>query len=137
MVNTVGDIIDSNGKILAGALKEGKLIAANDSSIRWKPPEVGFAENTLLAVIITNARLDKIGTFNLSRRAQHAISRTVIPAGTSYDGDIIFALSRGMEEINFDILCEMAIVALHRAILNAVLHAESIAGFPSASSIRD
>jgi L-aminopeptidase/D-esterase-like protein len=134
VVNTVGDITDPQGNILAGAQRDGQFFARNNSSVRWQKPDVGFAENTLLSVIMTNARLDKTATYNLATRTQNGVGRVVVPAATSYDGDVIFSLSHGEVDANFDVLGQMAAEALQLAIINGVTAADAVPGIPAFGS---
>ena len=49
--------------------------------------------NTVLAVVATNACLDKQGTNRLARIAAAGLPRAIRPAHLLYDGDIVFALA--------------------------------------------
>jgi len=130
VANAVGDIINERGEIVAGAhKKDGKFIAADKPNIRFQPPEVGFSENTVLSVILTNAKIDKLQSYIISKKAFNGMARAIIPANTNYDGDIIFTFSNQQAELPFDILIEMATEAVRLSIINAVKHASSIGGF--------
>lgn len=130
VVNSVGDIINEKGEIIAGAQnKNGKFIAANNSNIRFQPPEVGFSENTVLSVILTNAKIDKLQSYIMSKKSFNGMARAIIPANTNYDGDIIFTFTNQQSEILFDTLIEMATETLRQSILNAVKEASSLGGF--------
>lgn len=135
VVNAVGDIIDEQGKIIAGAWTENQgFLAESDPGKRWVVPEVGIIENTVLSIVITNVRLDKTQTFLLAQRAHNGYARAIIPANTSYDGDIIFAVSSCQIEFTPDIVFDMAAEAIRRAIIDAVIHAESLGGVRSSKS---
>jgi L-aminopeptidase/D-esterase-like protein len=132
VINPVGDIIDAKGKIIAGAINsKGKLIAEKNVSLRWQQPKVGLAENTILCAILTNAKLKKLETNILSRRAQNGLARAVVPASTSYDGDIIFSLASGQEEVNTEVIYEMGTEVLRQSIISGVTHAESLGVYPA------
>jgi len=132
VVNAVGDIVDNAGNIIAGAIDDnGELIAAGDSTRRWHPPEVGFAENTVLSAIITNSKLSKLEANILSRRAQNGLARAIIPASTSYDGDVIFTLASGHIEKDPDVIYELATEAVRQSIISSVENAESLGGYPN------
>lgn len=138
VVNSVGDIIDETGDILAGALdKKGQLIAEGDPSKRWHQPEVGFSENTVLTALLTNANLDKIEANNLSKRAQNGLARAVIPASTSYDGDVIFTLACGNKKCEQDLISEIATESVRRSILSGVKTAKNLGNYPSVNSLKD
>jgi len=132
VVNSVGDVIDANGKIIAGARNDkGQFIAQTGFDMRWRLPKVGFTENTVLSTIITNVHLSKLEAYNLARRAQNGLARAIIPANTSFDGDIIFALSKGSEKLDKDVLYEMSAEALRQAIIVGVRKAQALAGIPA------
>ena len=136
VVNAVGDIIDEKGKIIAGAIdKQGKFIAEGNSAKRWTPPEVGFNENTVLSVILTNAELTKLETHKLSRRAQSGLARAIIPTSTSYDGDVIFTLASGKVRREPDIVYELGTEALRRSIIAAVKNSEGLGGLRSLKDV--
>lgn len=138
VVNSVGDIIDEKGKVIAGAIdRKGNLIGEGDISKRWHPPSVGFSENTILIAIITNAKLNKIEANKISRRAQNGLARAVIPASTSYDGDIIFTLACGQKDYDLDLISEIAAEAVRRSILAGVNNADSLGNFPSVETLKE
>jgi L-aminopeptidase/D-esterase-like protein len=96
VVNALGDVRDANGKILAGArndrgefLDGAKLIASQSST-----PKFGTLtpQNTTLCVVATNIALERGALAQLARAAGAALFRRITPAGTSFDGDVVFAL---------------------------------------------
>jgi L-aminopeptidase/D-esterase-like protein len=136
VVNPVGDIVDEEGKIVAGAIdKAGNFLAEGNPAKRWEPPEVGFSENTVLSAILTNANLSKLEANILARRAQNGLARAIIPASTSYDGDIIFCLASGNSRINPDILSELAIEVIRKSIIAGVLNAMSLGGYKAVQNL--
>jgi L-aminopeptidase/D-esterase-like protein len=136
VVNAVGDVIDNNGNILSGArTKENKFIAAGNPGIRFQSTDIGFSENTILSVILTNAKIDKLQAHIISKKSFNGMARAVMPANTSYDGDIIFTFSNHQSEIFFDILVEMATEAVRLSIINAVKFSSSQGGFPGYKSL--
>ncbi len=128
VTNSVGDVIDGEGKILAGARKNGKFLAADDPKIRWLPREEIRDMNTVLAALMTNANLTKSQLYYLAERSHNGIVRTVLPAHTSFDGDVVFALSRGERPVQIDLITEMAMEATGQAIMSGVRAAESLGG---------
>jgi L-aminopeptidase/D-esterase-like protein len=54
--------------------------------------ETPIGGNTTLAVVATNAALSRSAVSELAQAASAALYRRITPAGTSYDGDIVFAL---------------------------------------------
>lgn len=138
IVNAVGDVVDEEGKIIAGAVDEhGNFIADGNPNRRWRPPEVGFSENTVLSVILTNAQLTKLEANILSRRAQNGLARAIIPASTSYDGDVIFTLACGHLRKEPDVIYEMATEAIRESIIAGVKNAETLGGYKSLTDINN
>lgn len=138
IVNSVGDVVDETGTIIAGALdNNGKLIAEGDLTKRWSQPEVGFSENTVLSAILTNAKLSKLEASTLSRRAQNGLARAIIPASTSYDGDVIFTLASGQIRKEPDIVYELATEAVRRSIISGVENTESLGNYPTVKDLRE
>lgn len=130
VVNAVGDVIDENGKIIAGAINTNKkFFAESDPRIRWKPPDVGLAENTVLSVIMTNVKIDKLQAYIVSKKSGNGLARAIIPTNTNYDGDIIFTFSNGNLELNFDMFIEMATEVTRLSVINSVKSAETMADF--------
>lgn len=129
VVNSVGDVVNEKGQIIAGALdKNGQLIAETDSTQRWKIPQIGFGQNTILAVIMTNAKLSKLETYIISKRVQHGLARAVIPASTSYDGDVIFTLASGAVDGDMDLISEIGAEALRLSVISATKSAVTMGG---------
>jgi L-aminopeptidase/D-esterase-like protein len=91
--------------------------------------------NTTIAVVATDAPLDKSGCLRLAIMAQDGLARAIRPAHTPFDGDTVFALSTGSSApVNAETLLRIGSAAadcLARAIMRAVLAAEPLGGFPS------
>ena len=139
VVNALGDVIEpKTGRIIAGPrhsggdgflstcelLKSGPL-GANPSS-----------PNTIIGVVATNARLNREQVNKVARMAQAGIARTINPCCTMYDGDALFALSLGERESDINVLGSLAAEIVAKAILRAVLQAETIAGIPAVKDIK-
>jgi L-aminopeptidase/D-esterase-like protein len=54
--------------------------------------ETATSGNTTLAVVATNAALSRSAVSELAQASSAAFYRRITPAGTSFDGDIVFAL---------------------------------------------
>ena len=97
VVNALGDVRDARGQIIAGARNAKKkfLDSAQTLSQLSTPPAFAKAPtNTTLCVVATNASLERGELGQLSRAAGAALFKRITPAGTSYDGDVVFALSQ-------------------------------------------
>lgn len=120
VVNSVGDIIDEDGKIIAGAKANDKFIA-EDKKFRFAlQRKIQFGTNTTLVCVMSNAILSKLETYKISKRADDGISRAIRPAHTSYDGDIIFTLATCKVKTEFEILAELSSYVVAEAIRDAV-----------------
>lgn len=133
-VNALGDVIDpANGSIIAGARKSPTsrefLNAAAMMRHGMTSQPLGRT-NTTLAVVATNARLDRVETNKLAALASLGVARTINPVNTMSDGDITFALSLGKEKASVDEVGVAASEVLAQAVLRAVRAAKSVAGLP-------
>ena len=92
VLNAVGNILDGSGAVLAGARgPDGSYIDALTHFGQGGAPFA--ARNTTLAVVATNAALDRTGLESLAHAAADALARRIVPYGTLFDGDIVFAVS--------------------------------------------
>jgi L-aminopeptidase/D-esterase-like protein len=91
--------------------------------------------NTTIAIVATDAPLDKNGCRRLAIMAQDGLTRAIRPAHTPFDGDTVFALSTGSgASAAPDRLARLGAAAsdcLARAIMRAVLAAEPLGGLSS------
>jgi L-aminopeptidase/D-esterase-like protein len=95
LVNAFGDVRDSDGAILAGARHaDGRFVDSARLLAEGSTSRVAdtAGRNTTLAVVATNAALSRSGVQELASASAAALHRRITPAGTSYDGDVIFAL---------------------------------------------
>jgi L-aminopeptidase/D-esterase-like protein len=132
-VNAFGDVRDpATGKIVAGARKapNSREFADAEVVLRTRPPAPLVRQNTTLAVVATNARLDKVEVTKLAQFASLGMARAIYPVNTMNDGDITFALSLGEKRANINVLGSAAAEAMVQAILRAVKLAKSMGGLP-------
>ncbi|MDR3207157.1 MAG: P1 family peptidase [Oscillospiraceae bacterium] len=120
-VNCVGDVV-KNGRIVAGALADDGSFADSEQILlaEYQLGKDFFADNTVLACVITNARLNKSQAAKLAQCGQNGIARCVRPAHSVYDGDTVFALCSGAAETSLDAVCILAARAVEAAVLDAV-----------------
>lgn len=98
VVNAFGDVRDGAGRILAGCRTEAGDFLDTERAIREgtiAPPGYGAAESTTLGVVATDRPLAKRDLQIVARLAASAIHRRIAPAGSPFDGDLVFALSTG------------------------------------------
>ena len=54
-----------------------------------------LGEATTIAIVATDAALDKAGLTRLATAAQDGMARAILPSHTPFDGDLVFAVSTG------------------------------------------
>ncbi len=144
-VNCGGDVWE-NGRILAGCRKEDGLHFADGEALllqhytRHVDPFSGKTledlgdsaeENTVIGCIVTNAILSKAQAAKLASVAHNGLARAIRPTHTSFDGDTIFAMSKGAVRADPDAVGVLAVRAVEAAIYRAVKEARSLHGFPA------
>ena len=133
VINAIGDVRDpATGKIVAGARKSPQSREFLDTAEYMK---THFAsgiggKNTTLAVVATNARLDKVETTKLAQLAGLGMARSIYPVNTMYDGDTVIALSAGTLGSDVNTLGIAAAEAVTQSILRAVKLAKTMGGVP-------
>ncbi|NWG18461.1 MAG: P1 family peptidase [Chloroflexi bacterium] len=133
-VNAVGDVVEDDGTILAGVrlspdgagfagmMNVMKQMAQLDSNL--PQPE---AENTVIGVVATNARLSKEEINKVAQMAHDGLARSVRPTHTMFDGDTIFALATGAIPANVSAVGAFAAEAVAQAVRNGIRAATSLA----------
>ena len=113
VVNAVGEVIDENGELLAGArLAPGER--RQDLMPRLGPG------NTTIGVVATNGTLRKEAARHLATVANDAVDHAVVPAHTLYDGDTVFTVATGEVEADVATVGRLAAPAVATAIRRAV-----------------
>ena len=131
VVNSVGDVLDENGRELAGARAADGGWLARHTPERWLPRQsLVVGTNTTLTAVLTDAAMSKPEAGRLAQRAHDGIARAVLPAHTTNDGDTAYALAAGVREAPFELIATLAVECVGTAIRNAVLNAASVAGAP-------
>ena len=87
--------------------------------------------NTTIAVVATNARLDKASAKRLAVMAQDGLARSIRPVHTPQDGDTVFAIATGRHEMGDDPLAlgelgTLAADCLARAVARGVYNAATL-----------
>ena len=133
VVNALGDVRDANGRIIAGARNSAGF--ADSSVLLAGGPPPAFdrlqMQNTTLAVVALNATLSRADLGAVAEAAGAALHRRITPAGTAYDGDVVFALAPLSGETTDPVTAGVvASAALEQAIERAVRTARGRAGIP-------
>ena len=112
VVNAVGDVFTL----------EGEAVTGGPHRPVWptEPPQPPVHENTTLVVVATTARLDRAGLARVMVRAHDAMGACIRPTHTRYDGDMVFAVSVGQDDVSAEAIGEAAFVAVGDAINSAV-----------------
>ncbi len=134
VVNAFGDVRDSEGRIIAGARRDGKFLDGA-LMLRTRNDGPGFGEvamrNTTLAVVIASAPMSRVALQGLAHAASAALTRRITPAGTSLDGDVVFALAPLVGPAAPVMQVEtLAVEALESAIERGVVMARGRDGVP-------
>lgn len=123
--NALGSVVGRDGVVIAGP---------DPSATPATTPS--HLEHTTLAVIATDADLDRSDCRRLAQLGHDALARSIMPVHTLYDGDTVFALSTGsgaeMPAAEFMALGIAAVEILSEAIERSVLTATSRGDVPVA-----
>jgi L-aminopeptidase/D-esterase-like protein len=140
VVNAFGDVVDPRtGKVIAGArvsTASPEFAVTAESMLKEGVGKSFGATHTTLAVVMTNAELDKVQATKVAQMAHDGLARAIHPVHTQWDGDLIFALSLGRERAEVSSLGTAAAAATAEAIVRAVETAQGLGGVPSCQELR-
>jgi L-aminopeptidase/D-esterase-like protein len=138
-VNAVGEVVDSrDGSVVAGPRGDDRDFLSSIEALR-SGQRRGQPQNTTIGVVATNARLTKEQANRLASIGHDGFARAIRPVHTMSDGDTLFTLATGEQELGQGgqlALEAFAPVVVERAIVKAVLAATSLGGVPSVSDWR-
>jgi L-aminopeptidase/D-esterase-like protein len=143
-VNAWGDVIDPQTNQIIAGLRSGKVgplrVGKKDdfaNTLSMMKSTVGrnvlgltSRANTVIGVVATNAKLTKAQATKVAQMAQDGIARTIRPAHTMLDGDVIFALSTGTRKADVTSVGVFAAEVMAEAILRAVKMAKPVGALP-------
>ena len=140
-VNSLGSTLNpSTGNFWEARLAIGKEFAGRlrKPVVLPDPPPPAAGQNTTLAVVATDAVLNKTQAKKIAMMAHDGMARAIRPAHTMFDGDIVFCLSTGRRPLPeaagffpapaaqaLNELGHAAADCLARAIMDAILAAHS------------
>ncbi len=131
-VNAFGDVRDpDSGRIIAGARagRGSRKFVDTAAAMRRGAGRTGFADpSTVLVAVATDALLTRVEAQRLAAMAAAGMARVLSPAHTTFDGDIVFALSLGRAKADLNALGAAAAEAVARAIVRGVTQARSAGG---------
>ena len=121
-VNALGDVVDENGKIIAGAhSKDGGFFDTEKCLADGEFLRLMLGTNTTIGCVLTNAKIDKVEANKLASISHNGLARAIRPVHTDYDGDTMFVMSNGKKPVvNFAVLQSAVVKATQQAIVNAV-----------------
>jgi len=123
VVNAVGDVVGADGSVLAGSTAPPGVppfpeLPFGDPDADGEPARA--VENTTLAVVVTDGRLDKVGCHLLAQSAHDGLAAALRPSHTRFDGDVCFAAATGAREEALDRLRIAATEVVAAAVRAAV-----------------
>lgn len=136
VVNALGDATGPDGRFWAAPWEMGAEFGNHGAPTRFDPAHEPRAikrqrEATTIAVVATDAALDKAALTRLAIAAHDGMARALVPSHTPLDGDLIFAASTGARPAGPEdafALGHVAAATLSRAIARAVYHATPAPG---------
>lgn len=132
-VNAVGEVRDpKTQEVLAGARGDRNELL-DSSKLLTERPQTPFSPgtNTTIAVVASNARLNKTEATKVAQMAHDGLARTIFPVHTMYDGDTVFALATGEVDATVDVVGVLAAEVLGEAVVRAVKQAQGAGGLPA------
>jgi len=141
--NAVGSVVDPDtGRIVAGPRgAKGRFVSLPETlAKRTAALEMAPGEHTTLICVATNAILEPHQLQRICTHAHDGFARAVVPAHTTGDGDIAFAVSMGSLEIQPHHALTVGVLAARAvevALLRSVMLAAGTKTTPSAREWRD
>lgn len=139
VVNAFGDIVDNvTGKIILGARVSAKSLefAHTVDSLKKGIVKKQFGlVNTTLGVVATNARFNKREITKVAQMAQGGLIKTISPVHTTFDGDLIFALSTGGVEADINKVGVLGEFVVAEAVKRAIKKADGFGIVPAFKDI--
>lgn len=115
-VNAFGDIVDAAG---ADSLDAVTALAGAFDFDRERT-------NTTIGVVVTNARLDKVGCRLVAQGAHDGLSRAITPPHTRFDGDAFVAAATHEVDAHVDVVRMLAVLAVADAIRSTAGRAAAV-----------
>ncbi len=138
-VNAVGGVVaDAGGRFWAAPFEIGSEFGGLGAAERGPVPEfpatkLNAGTHTTIAIVATDARLDKAAAKRLAVAAHDGLARAIVPAHTPLDGDLVFAAATGGRALADPVreaaaIGHAAAVCLSRAVARGVYHASRADG---------
>jgi len=136
--NALGEIVDEDGTWIARARVADHILRYPEVDVVRRAQagagdDDGRLRNTVIGVVVTDARLTKLQTYRVADLAHSGVARAVRPAHTQLDGDALFALATGTVEVGdagVDLVAALAADAVAEATRRAVRTATGDGSLP-------
>jgi L-aminopeptidase/D-esterase-like protein len=147
VVNAFGDVLDPvSHQILAGARKSKRSAELANSSEWMKKgvtrgqfgkisPSDSDAFNTTLGVMATNAYLTKKELNQVAQIAHSGLAKMISPLHTTFDGDLVFAISYGKKKGDVNTIGLLGEVVLAESVKRAITQAKGFGAIPAYQDI--
>ncbi len=143
VVNAFGDVFDPDSNhILAGARKSKESFQFANSS-KWIKQGVvrkrfgvstlseSAALHTTLGIIATNANLSKKECHQVAQIAHTGLAKVISPLHSTFDGDLVFAISYGKKKADVNTIGLLGEAALMDAVKRAIIKADGFGVIPA------
>jgi len=147
VVNAFGDVINPrSNKVFVGARKSKRSLHFANSS-KWIKRGVTRREfggihssdaspfNTTLGIIATNADLSKKEIHQVAQIAHSGLAKMISPLHSTFDGDLIFAISYGKKKADVNTVGLLGEAALIESVQRAVMKADGFGIVPAYKDI--
>jgi L-aminopeptidase/D-esterase-like protein len=143
VVNAFGDVLfPKTGKILAGTRRSNRSLQFANSS-KWIKQGVTRGQfgavgpsgpssfNTTLGIIATNANLSKKEVHQVAQIAHSGLARVISPLHSTFDGDLIFAISYGKKKADVNTVGLLGEAVLIESVQRAVMKTDGFGVIPA------
>lgn len=140
--NAVGAVVEpETGALVAGprGRRRGQMKTPEEAAVERTEESDEPRANTTLVCVSSNAAIDHQGVQRLAVQGHDGLARAIVPAHTMGDGDIVFALTTGVQEVepnDLGLLGLMTVLTVSRALVRSVEEATGLGGVPSAREWR-
>jgi L-aminopeptidase/D-esterase-like protein len=139
VVNAFGDVLDKDtGEIIAGTRdsETGTHFINTAEHIRQGiTRNMFYPENTTLAVVATNVSLNKSEAHKVAQMANIGLARTISPVNSTFDGDVVFAISIGDKKADINTVGLLGEKVVMEAINRATKLADGFGFIPAYKDI--
>jgi L-aminopeptidase/D-esterase-like protein len=141
-VNALGDVVDEKtGMILAGLRDEkGSSLMSTAELFRQGIRKAGFGKsyqgNTTIGVVATNVALSREEAIKVAQMAHNGLARVISPINTTFDGDIVFALSLGQQDGDVNHVGTLAEATIMEAVKRGIMKADGFGIIPAYQDLK-